>query len=178
MEAVTMRKRLEEEVVIAEGRVKAGEAQVEMLQKELEEVEKKERGRVVKGAGGGMNTIVTLAKDRIEELRRMLTTVKTQRDVAVERMKELEGILGKFREEYNPNFNDEGVKRAVRSWEEYAAKKKDEKGHSLKESEEGLAQESDLEAVLNEDDGGINWDEFLVSSTPESDVEHRMYSPS
>ncbi|KAI9887970.1 MAG: hypothetical protein M1823_000227 [Watsoniomyces obsoletus] len=170
MESVTMKKILEEEVVVNEGRVKAAEGQVEMLKKELAEVEKRERGKVVKGGvaggGGGMNVLVNLAKERIEELKKSLVMIRGQRDDARTKVKELEIILETFKGEFNPNFNDEGVKRAVRSWEEYAAKKES----STKEEVE----ESDLEAILNEDEegGGINWDEFLISSTPESDVEH------
>jgi len=59
----------------------------------------------------------------VEELRGKLVSVVGKRDALKEKVKQLETILSTFKEEYNPNFNDEGVKRAVKSWEDYAANK-------------------------------------------------------
>ena len=64
--------------------------------------------------------VVGLARQRTEELLRSLVQVRQERDASKSRLQELEGILSTFKEEYNPNFNDEGVKRAVRAWEDYA----------------------------------------------------------
>ena len=71
------------------------------------------------------------------------------------RVKELEEILSKFKVEYNPNFNDEGVKRAVRSWEDYAAK-------GTLEGAVNNAQDRDLDEIAKPDDekAGINWEQW------------------
>lgn len=72
----------------------------------------------------------------------------------VQRVHELESILSTFKEEHNPNFNDEGVKRAVRAWEEYAAR----------DTEDGWdeAEDRDMDEIAKEDsaESGVNWSEF------------------
>jgi protein kinase C substrate 80K-H len=80
----------------------------------------------------------------------------------------LETILSTFKEEYNPNFNDEGVKRAVKSWEDYAAKK-----DAAAETDES-AEDRDIEEISKPDSEteGINWTEWETEE--ESDVEARM----
>jgi protein kinase C substrate 80K-H len=80
------------------------------------------------------------------------------------RVKELEALLTTFKEEYNPNFNDEGVKRAVRAWEEYAAKEKS--------GETETAYERDLDEIVKPDDeeGGVNWPEWEAVEDEESNV--------
>jgi hypothetical protein len=85
-----------------------------------------------------------------------------------ERVTQLEGILATFKEEYNPNFNDEGVKRAVKSWEDYAANKEEV-------AEEAL--ERDVEQVSKPDSEteGINWAEWETVEE-ETDTEARKYS--
>ncbi|KAL9115288.1 MAG: hypothetical protein Q9187_007334, partial [Circinaria calcarea] len=88
----------------------------------------------------------------------------SQRDSGRARIQELETILSTFKQDYNPNFNDEGVKRTVRSWEEYAARDRS--------SEEGDAvHDRDLDEITKPDHetGAINWAEWERSE--ESDVE-------
>ena len=64
----------------------------------------------------------------------------------------ISSILSTFKEEYNPNFNDEGVKRAVRAWEDYAARDK---------SSHNAAADRDLEEMSKSDEhNGLNWEEY------------------
>ncbi len=92
--------------------VKNLESKKEELRRKLEEVEASERGKVVKaeGEGGKLGVLLGLAKNRVRELRDALDKVLDQRDDAQDKVEELENILRKFSEEYNPNFNDEGSK--------------------------------------------------------------------
>ena len=96
----------------------------------LKETEKNEKYRVVRpgtsSGGGKLSVLLGVAKQRVDELRNMLVKTTTQRDAMVNRVNELESILSTFKEEHNPNFNDEGVKRAVRAWEDYASRDTDD----------------------------------------------------
>lgn len=145
---------------------------VKEAEENLVEIERREKLRVVRGNAAGKGAgktgiLLNLAKNRVEELRAYLDTTKTQRDAMVSRIAELEGLLSTLKDEHNPNFNDEGVKRAVRGWEDYAARETDDAWTE--------AEDRDLMAVLAEDNdsNGINWAEFEVddsTSQPESDV--------
>ncbi|KAE8152533.1 protein kinase C substrate [Aspergillus avenaceus] len=128
------------------------EVKVVGMEGELEELEKRERGKVVAGKKGGkVNVLAGVARGRVEELRGALLEVRKGRDEARSRVRELEEILATFKVEYNPNFNDEGVKRAVRSWEEYAAR-----GVSV----DNEARDRDLDEIAKPDDdsSGVNWE--------------------
>lgn len=137
------------------------------LESVLVDVEKRERGKVVHspGKGGKISVLAGLAKTRIEELRAALISTREQRDTGSSRIAELEEILTTFKEEYNPNFNDEGVKRAVRSWEEYAARDKP----SISDD----AHDRDLDEMTkpDEESEAIQWSEWEESG--ESDVDVR-----
>lgn len=167
-EAARRRKEVEDRLVSLGTEIAAQELKVKGLEEELAEAEKKDRGKVVKGTtkAGKVGILVGLAKDRIEELTTGLTELKKQRDASTKRVKELEEILTRFKTEYNPNFNDEGVKRAVRSYEEYAA---------IDRTEESTDEqfEKDLEEVLKSDSEteGINWKEW--ESVDEDDIDLR-----
>ena len=167
-EAGRLRKEVEDRIQSLGTQIQGSELKVSALEKQLEDVERRERGRIVKPAGKGgspMSALAGLAKQRVEELRENLVEVRTQRDEGRERIAELEGILTTFKEEYNPNFNDEGVKRAVRSWEEYAARDKSELGNE--------AHDRDLDEIEKPDTPteGINWAEW--EKTEESDIDVR-----
>ena len=85
-------------------------------------------------------------------------------------MEELEGILKTFKEEYNPNFNDEGVKRAVRAWEDYAAKDKAALGNE--------ARDRDLDEIAKSDEeaGPINWADYAEEEESDTDVRESIHS--
>ena len=156
VEASRQQKEVEEGIERLEGEIQAQELKVKDLQAELEVVEKEEQSKVVKGkTEGKVNVLAGLAKGRVEELRSALVDVRKERDDTRARVSELEEILSKFKVEYNPNFNDEGVKRAVRSWEDYAAK-------GTLENTVNSAQDRDLDEIAKPDDekSGINWEQW------------------
>lgn len=164
VDAERLRREVEDRIKSLEVEIEASQVKTSGLETELAEVERREKGKVVRGPAKGnrVNILASLAKERIEELRQALATVRSHRDSGRERIKELEGILSVFKEEYNPNFNDEGVKRAVRSWEEYAARDKPADGDA--------AHDRDLEEMAKADgEGAIDWDEW--EGHDESDVD-------
>ncbi|KAJ9142382.1 Glucosidase II beta subunit-like protein [Pleurostoma richardsiae] len=167
-EARELRRRVESKAHALTEEIKALEAKRDDLKKKYEEIQIQERGKVVKpqGEGGGkLGVLAGLAKSRIQELRDTLDKVLDQRDDLQEQVDELEDILRKFREEYNPNFNDEGVKAAVKAWDDYAAKTSTDKKSDLSDS--------DILEILKEDSdtSGINWAEFIEEEgTSDTDV--------
>jgi protein kinase C substrate 80K-H len=168
LEAVRLKKQVEERVVILDVEIRAAEIKVGDLEKALSEVERREKGRVVKGPSKGsrVNVLAALAKGRVEELRGSLSDVRGQRDDAKNKVRDLELILSTFKEEYNPNFNDEGVKRAVKAWEDYAATK----GSAGEEGSGAI--ERDLEEILKPDgeEHGIKWEEWEAEDASDVDV--------
>ncbi|KAI3330238.1 glucosidase II beta subunit-like protein-domain-containing protein [Ustulina deusta] len=164
-EAKELRRQVEARVSKLEGEIKNLEQKEAELKTKFEEVERSERGKVVKNEGTGkLGVLAGLAKARVNELRDALADVVDKRQQLEDKVTELEGILSAFKEEYNPNFNDEGVKKAVRAWEDYAAQK-------TEELEEELS-ESDLEEVMKEDSetSGINWNEFQDDGVTDTDI--------
>lgn len=170
-EAQQLRAGVEMSITRLEAEIKTQEAKAEELKKKFEDVERRERGKIVtsKGKGSKVTVLAGLAKQRVEELREALIGVVGKRNALKEKVKELEGILSTFKEEYNPNFNDEGVKRAVQAWENYAANK-DSTG------EDSSAEDRDIEEISKPDteSEGINWAEYETEE--ESDVDARRYS--
>jgi len=163
-EASRLRKECEDRIGDLKTEIHGDELRVAQLEQELAEIERKERLKVVSAPkeGGKMGVLMGLAKQRTEELRNTLERVKAERDESQDRLRQLEELLTTFKEEYNPNFNDEGVKRAVRAWEDYVAE-------GTAPDFDG-AQERDLAETLKSDsENGINWDEWTESS--ESDAE-------
>jgi protein kinase C substrate 80K-H len=163
-EAARLKKEVQDRIETLQTQTQAAEMKVQALEKNLQEVERQEKGKVVKGAGkGGKATVLaSLAKDRIQELVDNLNRVRGERDTARSRIEELETILKRFKEEYNPNFNDEGVKRAVKAWEDYAAQERPA-------PEE--AKDRDLDEILKPDsESAIKWEEFEDNTEGDMDV--------
>ncbi|TVY80755.1 Glucosidase 2 subunit beta [Lachnellula suecica] len=170
-EAAALRAGVQSNIGKLQAEIQVQEAKAAELKRVYEEVERRERGKVVKSAGKGSKVTVLagLAKARVEELRNALTGIVTKRDTLKERVAKLETILATFKEERNPNFNDEGVKRAVQAWEDYAANKGAEADDS--------AEDRDIESISKPDSEseGINWAEWETEDE-ESDVEaHLVY---
>ncbi|KAK3118027.1 hypothetical protein LTR53_000064 [Teratosphaeriaceae sp. CCFEE 6253] len=165
-EAGRLRKQVEDRLQTLGTEIEGSELKVKQLESELTGIEQKEKGKVVKGAVqkvGKMGVFIGLAKQRTEELRESLGRVRKERDSSRGRLQEVEGILSTFKEEYNPNFNDEGVKRAVRAWEDYAAR---DKG-----AEPDAAHDRDLDAIGQSDkDNGVDWDEYQGGEDSDTDV--------
>ncbi|KAI9042250.1 putative protein kinase C substrate [Aspergillus affinis] len=156
VDAGRQQKEVEDQIKVIEAELQGEEIKVKNLEADLEKIEAEERSKIVKGKKTGkVNVLAELAKGRVEELRSALGEVRKERDETRSRVKELEEILSKFKVEYNPNFNDEGVKRAVRSWEDYAVR-------GTSESLENGARERDLDEIAKPDDdqSGINWEQW------------------
>lgn len=172
-EAGELRAGVELSIVRLGSEIRVLEQKAEDLKRRYEEVERRERGKVVMGSKEGKGSKVTvlagLAKRRVEELRDALVGTIQERETLKGRVQDLEAILKTFKEEYNPNFNDEGVKRAVKAWEDYAANK----GEEVQDRE----REQDVQEVVKEDSEteGINWAEWEVEEE-ESDVDARKSS--
>lgn len=157
VESQRRRKEVEERIVSLATEITGQDMKVKSLEEALAEAERKDRGRMFRGSGKGgkARVLAGLAKTRIEELRETLEAIKTQRDDLKSRLAQLEEVLTRFRSEHNPNFNDEGVKQAVRAWDDYAAV--DRTAAAV-----GDDLEKDLEEILKPDTEveGINFAEF------------------
>jgi protein kinase C substrate 80K-H len=175
-QAEQLRAGIQQRIVELESEVVTLQTKEDEARRKLEDVEWSERSKVVKGASekaSKVTVLAKLAKARVEELRNGLTSVIEKRDAANSRVQKLESILEAFKVEYNPNFNDEGVKRAVKAWEDYVA----EKDPNSDADVSGF--EKDLEEIGKPDseEQGINWAEW-EKEEEESDVEARKSSPS
>jgi len=150
--AKTMRIELEDNVKTTRVKIEALGEKVRRLEAQLEETEETERLKMVKQPkeGSKLGILVSLARERMQELKSSLEKVRGDRDSARSKLEKAEGILKALKEGYNPNFNDEGVKTAVRAWEEYLA----QEGEHL----ENKAEERDLDSLLSEDE--IDWEGF------------------
>lgn len=154
VDAGRQQKEIEDHIIRLEAEINGAEAKVQGLESSLKTVEEQER-KVVRTSGKGkVNALAGVAKNRVNELREALVEVRQQRDETRSRLKELEEVLAKFKIEYNPNFNDEGVKRAVRSWEDYAARGLGEEFNS--------ARDRDLDEIAKADDetSGVDWEHW------------------
>lgn len=167
-ESRELRRQVEARIVKLKGEVDELEQKRSRLERELTEAERAERGKVVKPGkgktGGKLSVLVGLARKRVEELRDTLDKVLDHRDDLQDKVDELESILRNLQTDYNPNFNDEGVKAAVHSWEDYAAKISTEKKPKV--------EDSDVYEVLKEDseERGINWKEFEADDDTDTDI--------
>lgn len=163
-ESKELRRQVEARVAKLTEEIRELEVRRDELKRKHDEVERSERGKVVKGGEGGggggkLGVLAGLAKARVNELRDALDRVVDQRDDLQDKVDELEAILRKFNDEYNPNFNDEGVKTAVRSWQDYAAK--------IGADTKSYMADADVLAALKEDSesNGVNWSEFDEDDT-------------
>jgi protein kinase C substrate 80K-H len=165
-EARQLRRQVEAKIASLKKEIASLEAKKVELQQKYEDVERAERNKALKAvpAGGKLSTLVERAKSRISELRRAVDVLLDQRDDLLDRVEQLEEILTKLKEEYNPNYNDEGVKAAVKSWEDYSALQNDEKKSDLSDA--------DIMEILKEDGetSGINWAEFETDDAKDSDA--------
>ena len=159
-----LRLEVEHKITDLEIKVQGYERILAEAEANLKETEKKEKYRVVRPGtttgGGKLGVLLGVAKQRVNELRNMLVKTTTQRDAMVQRVNELETILSTLKDEHNPNFNDEGVKRAVRAWEDYAARDTDDGWEE--------AEDRDLDEISKEDSAetGVNWAEFENAEDP------------
>lgn len=99
--------------------VEAAKAKVKEAEEKVKQVEEEDKLRTVKQ--GGLSVPLGLIKDRLEAVREALSKVILERDDLQRRLDRLEDMMKLLHKDYNPNFNDEAVKAAVRGWEEYQA---------------------------------------------------------
>ncbi|KAB8302171.1 hypothetical protein EYC80_005618 [Monilinia laxa] len=166
-EAQTLRAGVKLSIGRTELEISQLEKKEEELKQKYEEVERRERGKVVKTSEGKTSKVAILAlmaKNRVEELRETLTGVQEKKVALQNKVKELEGILSRFKEERNPNFNDEGVKRAVKAWEDYAATK------DATEADDITSQDAAVGETAKAENDGIEW-ETWENDVEESDVD-------
>ncbi|KAJ4376487.1 hypothetical protein N0V83_001771 [Neocucurbitaria cava] len=167
-EAGRLRKEVEDRITTLKTQIDGQTLKVDSLTQSLAEIERQERGKVVKGAGKGgkITVLASLAKDRIQELADNVHRVRNERDAARGKVDELEAMLKRFKEEYNPNFNDEGVKRAVKAWEDYAAQERPTPNEAL---------DRDLDEILKPDsDSAIKWEDFETVDETDVDVLYKF----
>ncbi len=167
-QARRLRKQVEDRIQSLSTEIEGAEIKVKSLETELADVQKREKGKVVRSSGaskgGKLGVLVSVARERMDELRENLVTVREERDASRSRVQELEDILSTFKEEYNPNFNDEGVKRAVRAWEDYAARDK--------EPDVEPAIDRDLDMLTKSDkDNGLDWEEYESDDDDSSETD-------
>ena len=167
-EAREIKRTLEKKISTLKADINLLETNKADLQQKYEQVKQSEQGKVGTTAGGmtgKLGLLAGTAKARVEELRSALHDSVQQKKLMQEKVSELEGILSKFKEEYNPNFNDEGVKSAVKSWEDYAARK---------DFDDSLlaVNEDDLVEIMKEDgkNSGVNWADFADDGSSETDI--------
>ncbi|KAL1637642.1 hypothetical protein SLS58_009245 [Diplodia intermedia] len=154
-DAARLRKEVEDRLQTLRTEIEGSEIRVKDLEREFADVEQREKAKLAKGGkkgAGRFASLAAVAKQRVEDLREALTRVRGERDSSRDRVAELEQILSTFKEEYNPNFNDEGVKRAVKAWEDYAARDKGPDGDA--------AHDRDIDEYLKPEIEGLNWEDF------------------
>lgn len=172
VEAQRLRKAVEDRLQSLGTEIGAAEIKVRNMEQELKDVQRSEAGKTVKagpGKGGKLSQLVELARARMDELRNHLKSTRGELESNRDRLKQLEGLLATFKEEYNPNFNDEGVKRAVRAWEDYAA------SHTLGQEPNAAAERDIAELIKEDSENGLDWEEYVED---ESDTEGCKCLPS
>ncbi|KAL4808474.1 glucosidase II beta subunit-like protein-domain-containing protein [Aspergillus unguis] len=170
VDAGRQQKEIEDKIAASKVEIEGKEVKLRGLEAELEEAKKRDESKVVKGKKTGkVNVLAGLAKGRVDELRNALDEVRKEKDEIRGRVQELEDILSKFKVEYNPNFNDEGVKRAVRGWEDYAAR-------GTVETILNAARDRDWEAIAKPDseESGINWEHWENEGDEEPDAIYKL----
>ena len=154
-EASKLRREVIDRIADLKVEIKGDELRIEQLERELADEEKKDRLKVVVAPkqGGKLGVLMGLTRRRIDSLKSGMERLIEKKDEAEARVYHLGEMLAKFREEYNPNFNDEGVKRAVRAWENYDAQGR--------YAEMDTVQQADLDDLMRGDsEHGIVWEEF------------------
>lgn len=157
-DAYLLKTKVEKEIASLAEEIAVLEQKTTDSKQKLEDLERLERRRLVIGTRkeSDVAVLASQAKKRINDFRHVLLGVVSQRDALQDRVKELEQILDTFKKEYNPNFNDEGVKRTVKAWEDY------EVGKAVDQSEAVEARDKELDDVLTEDEKahGIDWEKW------------------
>lgn len=175
-QASLLRLEVESKIAALENDIKDAQARVEVLQVKLEAVRAEERlkSKNEKKVKSKAAELAGEAKQRIESLRQALIDAQRQRDESRAQAAEAELILSNLKQEYNPNFNDEGVKRAVRSYEDYAAK-------YTTETTMDFDRENEISEIAKADDAehGIDFEKWEneEEATPRTGLGKEFYRP-
>ena len=167
-EGQRLRREVQDRIVSLKTEVEAGKKMVAKMEAELAEIEKEEQAKIVKSPkeGGSMGILVSLVKDRIEELKKALIDVREDRNSLKTRLAKVEGMLDRLKKEHDPYLLDKGVKDVVQSWEDYSTR---DKG-----AETGQMMEKDIDEILKSDEeNGINWEEWKDAEV--ADTAHRKF---
>ena len=154
VEAQRLRREVQDRVVSLNTEIEGGKKMVVDMEEELAEIKKEEQAKMVKSPkeAGSTSVLVSLVKDRIEELKRALIDVRDDRNSLKNRLAQVEGMLNRLKKEHDPSLLDKGVKDVVQSWEKYSTR---DKGVER----EGV--EKDIDEILSSDEeNGINWEEW------------------
>lgn len=108
---------LEKELTKRQQELVAKEAEVQEAKENLEEAE----ADAVEHGVSVVDEKVVEAKAELVRLSEVSTRLRTDLIIALERQRQLDAVLAKMKEDYNPNFNDPAVKQAIRDWEEITA---------------------------------------------------------
>lgn len=165
-QAAELRAGVEARLTELVGEVARLESRRDDLKKAHAQAVLEDQGKIVKGdnEGGKLGMLVSLAKQRVEELRNTLANIVEQRDDLRREADELREILRKLKEEYNPNFNDAGVKAAVKSFEDYAARDAADTKDVIPDSEIGEILKEDSEST------GVDWRAFEELQQDDTEV--------
>ncbi|PFH59592.1 hypothetical protein XA68_12109 [Ophiocordyceps unilateralis] len=168
-EAAQLRRQAESRLTQLAADIKKLEAKRDEAKRKQAEAELADQSRVVGGGGGGgkVGVLVELARKRVDELRGSLDAVRRHRTTLRGQVDELQAILSTLKADYNPNFNDEGVKAAVKAFEDFAAR-----GDAAPEQ----AADADVDELVKEDgaESGINWAEFESQTEEDTDILLRL----
>lgn len=167
-EAQRLRREVQDRVVALKTEIEGGKKLVAKMEDELAEIEKEEQAKMVKSPkeGGPVSVMVSLVRDRIEELKQALIDVREDRNSLKKRLAQVEEMLTRLKEEHDPYLLDKGVKGVVQSWEEYSTRDK--------VADRGETLDKDVEELLKSDEeNGINWEEWKDDDT--GDTAYRKY---
>lgn len=156
LKAGQLRRQAEARVVELEESIGLLDIKKADLQRRHATAEMKDRNRTPSGAQGKFSALIERAKGRAKQLRDGLEDAVTERDRLQTSLQELERMLGKLLKDYNPNFNDEGVKAAVKAYQDYAAR---QDGAA---EEQGTQQKVDqlLQEEADSGQDGFGWAQF------------------
>ncbi|KAK6513813.1 hypothetical protein TWF506_008246 [Arthrobotrys conoides] len=127
--AVLLKKEAEDKIVAVTGEIKRYEGLVEEKKAELKKAEEEEKLKIARSGSVGdewksrHQKLLDYSKGKLSDHQEKLSKLFDEAQRLKEELDKTEKILKTFKDEYNPNFNDEGVKRAVNSWEDYLAAK-------------------------------------------------------
>jgi protein kinase C substrate 80K-H len=166
-DAAALKKGVEEKIKSEEIKIEGTEANVKHWETKLKEAEELSDKHKTASPRSKVAEAVQLAKDQVEKYKTLLTELKEQRDDAEGRLKIVEAILKKYKEEYKPSYNleygDQSGKNVIAAWETYLT------GRASADRELNEADDKELNDLIS--GGTINWDGMI----PEAGATEGMF---